>query len=67
MMYALSNHDLFCEKVEKETFRPYIRCEICIHANFNNPSAPEGYIHCNKYNMYSLKDMTCKSGEKKND
>jgi len=65
MMYSLSNHDLFAEKIEKETFRPYIRCELCIHAEFNYPEAPKGYIHCGKHNMYSLPDLTCKSGEKK--
>lgn len=48
------------KKYERK-FKPYIRCEICIHSmNIGNKE----YIRCCKYGMLSDKLKTCKASEK---
>ena len=48
-----------------QKFKPYIRCELCIHSEKRDID-PVDFIHCKKYpNMISHIDETCKSSELK--
>lgn len=62
----INNNDIFRKTEYEIPFKKYIRCELCVYANFERDQERKpgkNYIRCDKYNQWTKILQTCKASK----